>query len=500
MENFLNLAPALLFLAALLYISYWVQQQSSEARSSNFVKDYFIGGRSLGGFVLAMTTVATYSSVSTFVGGPGVAWQIGYGWLYMAIVQMVVIFLVMGVFGKKISLVAKDIDAVTVIDIIRARYKSDALANMAAIFIVAFFCATMVAQFVGAAKLFEAVTGYSYMTGLTMFGIIVVIYTTIGGFKGVAITDAICAIAMMIGMGILFYCLLDKAGGYSAIMAHFRANDPAMLEPLSRGKMPISLYISQWLLVGVCTLALPQSVVRSISYKDTKALRQAIIIGTIVIGVVTIIATWVGVLCKGVLTNPSLAAYGGSVDNIMPRTIISVMSPFWAGVVIIGPIAATISTVSSLLLTSSSSIIKDVYMRHLEKSGKTLSNDGVKRLSMIFTILLGFGIYLISIAPPSVIWKINMFAFGGLETAFFWVMIFGLFWHKANSTGAICAMFGGVVAYCVTMALGFKVFSLHQITIGITTSLIFFFIGNAMGKMPDMETLKLFFPDKYEDD
>ena len=500
MENFLNLAPALLFLAALLYISYWVQQQSSEARSSNFVKDYFIGGRSLGGFVLAMTTVATYSSVSTFVGGPGVAWQIGYGWLYMAIVQMVGIFLVMGVFGKNISLIAKDIDAVTVIDIIRARYKSDALANMAAIFIVAFFCATMVAQFVGAAKLFEAVTGYSYMTGLTMFGIIVVIYTTIGGFKGVAITDAICAIAMMIGMGILFYCLLDKAGGYSAIMAHFRANDPAMLEPLSRGKMPISLYISQWLLVGVCTLALPQSVVRSISYKDTKALRQAIIIGTIVIGVVTIIATWVGVLCKGVLTNPDLAAYGGSVDNIMPRTIISVMSPFWAGVVIIGPIAATISTVSSLLLTSSSSIIKDVYMRHLEKSGKTLSNDGVKRLSMIFTILLGFGIYLISIAPPSVIWKINMFAFGGLETAFFWVMIFGLFWHKANSTGAICAMFGGVVAYCVTMALGFKVFSLHQITIGITTSLIFFFIGNAMGKMPDMETLKLFFPDKYEDD
>ena len=500
MENLLNLAPALLFLAALLYISYWVQQQSSEARSSNFVKDYFIGGRSLGGFVLAMTTVATYSSVSTFVGGPGVAWQIGYGWLYMAIVQMVVIFLVMGVFGKKISLIAKDIDAVTVIDIIRARYRSDALANMAAIFIVAFFCATMVAQFVGAAKLFEAVTGYSYMTGLTMFGIIVVIYTTIGGFKGVAITDAICAVAMMVGMAILFYCLLDKAGGYSAIMAHFRANDPAMLEPLSRGKMPISLYISQWLLVGVCTLALPQSVVRSISYKDTKALRQAIIIGTVVIGVVTIIATWVGVLCKGVLTNPDLAAYGGSVDNIMPRTIISVMSPFWAGVVIIGPIAATISTVSSLLLTSSSSIIKDVYMRHLEKSGKSLNNDGVKRLSMIFTILLGFGIYLISIAPPSVIWKINMFAFGGLETAFFWVMIFGLFWHKANSTGAICAMFGGVAAYCITMALGFKVFSLHQITIGITTSLLFFLIGNALGKMPDMETLKLFFPDKYEDD
>lgn len=318
LQKLSSLYPVFIFLLVLLYISYRVQKASQKARDQNFAKDYFIGGRTLGGFVLAMTTVATYSSVSTFVGGPGVAWQIGYGWLYMAIVQVVVVFLVMGVFGKKISLVARDIDAVTVIDILRARYQSDSLCNLAAIFIVAFFCATMVAQFVGAAKLFEAVTGYSYVTGLTLFGLIVIIYTTIGGFKGVAITDAICAIAMIVGMSILFYCMLDKAGGYGAIMNHIRLNDPAMLEPLSRGKMPISLYISQWLLVGVCTLALPQSIVRSISYKDTQSLRNAIIIGTIVIGAMTLIATWVGVLSKGILTNPSLAAYGGSVDNITP--------------------------------------------------------------------------------------------------------------------------------------------------------------------------------------
>ena len=215
LQKLTSLYPVFLFLLALLYISYRVQKASKEARLQDFAKDYFIGGRTLGGFVLAMTTVATYSSVSTFVGGPGVAWQIGYGWLYMAIVQVVVVFLVMGVFGKKISLVARDIDAVTVIDILRARYKSDSLCNLAAIFIVAFFCATMVAQFVGAAKLFEAVTGYSYVTGLTLFGIIVIFYTTIGGFKGVAITDAICAIAMIVGMSILFYGMLDKAGGYA---------------------------------------------------------------------------------------------------------------------------------------------------------------------------------------------------------------------------------------------------------------------------------------------
>ena len=499
MDKLMYLSPVLVFLMGLLYMSYRIQKDSEKARSTNFVRDYFIGGRSLGGFVLAMTTVATYSSVSTYVGGPGVAWSIGWGWLYMAIVQVVVVFLVMGVFGKRIALIAHKIDAVTVIDIIRARYQSDKLANLAAFVIVLFFCSTMVAQFVGGAKLFEAVTGLSYTTGLTLFGIIVVIYTTIGGFKGVAMTDAICAIAMLIGLVILFYCMMDKAGGYFAIMDHIKANHPDMIEPLSRGKMPVTLYISQWMLVGVFTLALPQSVVRSISYKDTKALSRAMIIGTVVIGAITLLATAIGVLSKGILTNPDIAAYGGSVDNITPRTIVSVMNPFLAGVTIIGPIAATISTISSLLLTGSSSLVKDIYMGMKAKEGVQISNEQVKKLSLICTLVLGIAVFAIAVTPPDVIWKINMFAFGGLETAFIWVMLLGIFWPKANATGAFCGMFGGVAAYCISMALGFKVLGLHQIIIGVSASLVFFLIGNALGKAPEEKVLRLFFPDKYED-
>ena len=83
MGNFFHLWPVLLFLAFMLGVSFWVQRASRGDRQQNFAKDYFIGGRSLGGFVLAMTTVATYSSVSTFVGGPGMAghrlWLALYG-------------------------------------------------------------------------------------------------------------------------------------------------------------------------------------------------------------------------------------------------------------------------------------------------------------------------------------------------------------------------------------------------------------------------------------
>ena len=497
MSSFINLLPVIAFLVLMLAISAYVQKSSADDRQKNFAKDYFIGGRTLGGFVLAMTTAATYSSVSTFVGGPGMAWIIGYGWLYMAIVQVVVIFLVLGVFGKKIAMIARRIDAVTVIDVLRARYKSNFLANFAAIVIVGFFCATMVAQFVGAAKLFEAVTGYSYLTGLSLFGLIVVFYTTIGGFKGVAITDSFCAVAMIAGMCLLFGAMMETGGGFDNIMKHISTNHPDMLEPLSRGKMPMSLYISQWMLVGICTLALPQSVVRGISFKNTKALHKAIVIGTVVIGAMTLVATIIGVLSKGILTG-DLTSYGGSVDNITPLTIVKCMGPFWAGVTIIGPIAATISTVSSLLLAASSSIIKDVYMNHLASQGKELANDKVRSFSLAATVILGLAVYLIAITPPSVIWIINMFAFGGLQTAFFWVLVFGLFWYKANKYGAIAAMVGGVLVYCGSMAMKIKVMDLHQITIGIGLSLLFFLIGNSFGKTVDDETLEIFFPERFD--
>lgn len=79
MGNWVNLLPVFCFLMFMLGVSFYIQYASRKERSTNFARDYFIGGYSLGGFVLAMTTVATYSSVSTFVGGPGMAWLAVYG-------------------------------------------------------------------------------------------------------------------------------------------------------------------------------------------------------------------------------------------------------------------------------------------------------------------------------------------------------------------------------------------------------------------------------------
>ena len=119
---------------------------------------------------------------------------------------------------------------------------------------------------------------------------------------------------------------------------------------------------------------------------------------------------------------------------------------------------------------------------------------------MLATVVLGLIVYVVAIAPPSVIWQINMFAFGGLETAFFWVLLFGLFWPKANRLGAIMAMLGGVICYCASMAMQIKVFDLHQIVIGIGVSLLLFLVGTYIGKPQEEKVLRTFFPERYSDD
>lgn len=493
MSSLVTLVPTCVFLIAALGIALAARRRSN-SQGGSFASRYYIGNRTLGGFVLALTTVATYGSVSSFVGGPGQAWSIGWGWVYMAAVQVTALFLLYGILGKKMMLVSHKTGAVTVIDVIRRRYNSNALAALSALIIVLFFAATMVAQFVGGAKLFESVTGYSYELGLAIFGIVVIVFTAIGGFRGVALTDALCGIVMLLGLVILACGLVNAGGGLEQLLQRAEANNPAIADPLSGGSMPYGLYFTQWLLVGIFTFCLPQSVVRCVGARDTKALRDAMVIGTVVIGFMMILGTSMGVLAAGVLTEP-LEAYG-SVDGIIPTAIASCLPPVLAGVAIVGPIAASISTVSSLLITASSSIVKDLWMHAAASKGRELPEPRVVTASQAITLGVGVIVFVLSLVPPSVIWKINMFAFGGLETAFCWVLVMGLFWKRATKAGALASMAGGTLAYCACMALGFKLFGLHQIVIGISVSLLLMVVVSLLTKREDEQSLELFFPRK----
>ena len=179
-----------LALNAIIGIVFSKRQGSKQNVSSE--KKFFIGGRSMNGLLLAMTTMATYTSVSSFISGPGAAGlTYGYAQAWIATVQVPVTFLVLGVLGNKLAMVSRRTGAVTVVGYLKARYKSDALVIITSLLMVAFFMAQMIGQFTGGATLISSITGLNHVVSLLIFGAVVIIYTSFGGFSAVAITDTI---------------------------------------------------------------------------------------------------------------------------------------------------------------------------------------------------------------------------------------------------------------------------------------------------------------------
>ena len=158
-NTFLILLPIALFLVMLMGLSLWAERAG---RRNRFAGEYFLGDRSLKGFVLAMTLVATYGSVSSFVSGPGLAWQLGLGWVVFAAPQIIAGFLILGVAGKKMAVVSRAAGALTVIDMIRARYGDGrggrTLAALLAVLMLVFFTTMMIGQFIGGAQIFSILT------------------------------------------------------------------------------------------------------------------------------------------------------------------------------------------------------------------------------------------------------------------------------------------------------------------------------------------------------
>lgn len=521
-NQILTLIPIFLFFAALVAAALYVERAGNRAgkridsrmdsridgcdeatgaagASKRFTGEYFLGSRSLKGVVLAMSLIATYGSVSSFVSGPGIAWQLGLGWVVFAAPQIIAGFFILGLIGKRIALVSRATGAITVIDVIRARFGSDALANFAAIALLLFFAAMMTGQFIGGAAIFAEAAGIDPIAGLLLFGCLVVLYTAFGGYRAVAWTDAVCAVLMVIGMLMLGDAVLDAAGGFSAAMENVaRAglanpetplSESTMLSPTAGGALPFGLLFSAWILVGFGTAGLPQSAVRCMSYRTTNDLHLAMIVSTVVCGALMIGLTTLGVLARGI---PGLELAGASSDHLIPRLIAQHMSPVAAGVTLIGPLAATMSTVSSLLIAASSAVVKDLalhYRPELERSPKSLS-----RLSIATTLVIGLIAMGFAVKPADLIAWINMAAFGGLELAFLLPLVLGLFWRRANALGAFLSALGGIVVYLVLLFFKISFFGCHAVVPAFLAAALLFVVGSFIGQPTEAKRLRPFFP------
>lgn len=465
-----------------LLLGLWVSRKSAKQKSEEgFLQEYFMGGRSMGGLVLAMTLVATYASASSFLGGPGLAASWGLTQVWVAGVQIGAAFLTLGVVGKKFALISREINAVTVTDYFKARYNSPLVVALCGICLVCFFVTQMVAQFIGGATLVQTVTGLPYEVGLAMFAVIVIIYTSVGGFKAVVMTDTLQGIIMAFGTFLMLFFVLKSGGGMEQITTYLSEYNPGWnlmgKGEFSGGNPSLSpgYLISYWVLVGVGVLGLPQTAVRGMGFKDTQSMHRAMIYGTVTVGVMMI-----GMHLAGVMSLPLLPEGGlPTTDSVIPYVVMTYMPGWAAGIFLAAPLAAVMSTVSSLLILASATIIKDLWLSYIAKPedrNNTKEDKKVSRYSFMITILLGIVAFIFAMSPPDIIVWINLFAMGGLEATFFWPLVGGLYWDKGNAKCCIASILAGVSTFVFFNQVKIAPFHIHEIVIALAVGGIAYFV------------------------
>ncbi len=482
----------LLNLAAGLFIS---KRQSSTQSGKGFINNYFIGGRSMGGLVLAMTLIATFTSASSFIGGPGIAATKGLSWVYLAMIQVPTAFIILGILGKKFALISRKINAVTINDFLRSRYQSPAVVIFSSTCLILFFMAQMVSQFIGGAVLFQAITGVNYLYGLLLFGVVVITYTAVGGFRAVVTTDTIQGIVMVIGSILLLFTIISQAGGIDALTAKLQVVSPHYADITAGGSITKSWLLSFWVLIGVGVLGLPQTAVRGMGFNTTKALHQAIIYGTVTVGFLMLTMHIAGVFAPAIIDVQGLQ----SSDYLIPKIVVSYMNPVVAGVFIAAPLAAVMSTVSSLLILSSAALVKDLYLNYIAPENISSSRENEKKVSTLsrtVTFIIGLIVIIFAASPPDLIVWINLFAMGGLECAFFAPILFGLYWRHANAAGALFSSISGVAGYLIIKTTGWSMGGTRAILPAILISIAVFLIASLLGKKTEDKTIALFFPDE----
>lgn len=475
--------PLVIYLVLVLGVGFWASRHRAEG---NFVQEYFIGNRSMGGLVLAMTLVATYTSASSFIGGPGAAYKIGLGWVLLAMIQLPTVWLTLGVLGKKFAIIARRVNAVTINDMLWARYQSKAVVLLGSVTIILAFIATMVVQFIGGARLLETATGLSYQQGLMLFASCVLLYTIIGGFRAVVMTDALQGIIMLIGTGALLAGILIAGDGLPNLIHQLRVIDPKLVSPQGAGDMLTQPFmLSFWILVCVGVVGLPHSALRCFGYRDSKAFHRGILIGTVVSALLMFGMHLAGALGRAILPGMD------SPDKIMPSLMMEVLPPWLAGVFLAAPMAAIMSTIDSQLIQASATLVKDLYLNYLSPKQEKLEVR-IPRLSLLCTLILGTLVLLAALQPPEMIIWLNLLAFGGLQAVFLWPLVLGLYWSRANGPGALASMVSGIVSYGVLSQWGIKLAGLHAIVPSLTLALVVFITVSLLTAPPSREVRELF--------
>lgn len=485
--------PIVLYFVAMYFIGFYALKLVNSASlrkggsGSAYMEEYMTGGRSTGGFVLAMTLVATYLSAGSFIGGPGTAYTHGLAWVFLAMSQIPTGYYTLMVLGKKFAIVSRKTGANSISDFLRARYESSAVLIIASLSIICFLIAAMAAQLIGASRLLQGSTGLDYTTALIFFAITVVVHTAIGGFRGVVFNDTLQGAVMTLSTLALFTAVVMKGGGIGNIIQAMKAINPGMISPygVREGFMTVPWVSSFWVLVGFAVVGLPAVAQRAMSYRDSKSLHSGIIYGTVVS-----LLLLTGMHLAGAFGATQVAGIK-SGDLVIPTLITSLFHPVVAGLILAGPLAAVMSTVDSQLLVVVAAIVNDLLVNYIKPDLKAKFKT-LRTITVVTCFIVGLIIVALAFDPPELMVWLNLFATAGQLSTFLWPTILGLYWKGANAPGAIAGMVTGIGTYLFFNYFLPRPLGLHPIVPSLALSLLAFIAVAKVTRKPSEKVIRLF--------
>ncbi len=432
-------------------------------RANESSENYFIGGRSLGPWVAAMSAEASDMSGWLLMGLPGVAYWFGLSdaiWTAIGLAAGTYInWLIVAKRLRRYSTVAGD--SITIPDYFSNRFKEKrkVLMTIAALFILVFFTVYAASCFVTVGKLFSTLFGIKYQYMMIAGAAFVIIYTFLGGFLAESVSDFMQGVVMIFALCTILVVGVYTAGGISGVIDNVR-QIPGFLDffgiaqpetvngvqqlgsdgsPLfgSAGKYGFLTIIStlSW---GLGYFGVPQVLLRFMAIRKVDELGKSRRIATVWCVISLFAAVVIGIIGRSLY--PAELLTKSASESIFIVLSSNLLPALMAGIVMAGILAATISSSDSYLLIAASAFSKNIYQGIMKKEANDKEVMLVSRITLVLVALIGV---IIALDESSIIFKVVAFAWAGFGATFGPIMLFSLFWKRTTRAGAIAGMLTG---------------------------------------------------------
>ena len=421
-----------LYLGIMAFIGWYA------GRKTNSIGDFFVLSGKAGVLVSGIAYFSTQFSMGTFLGTPGTIYGVGYAGMAISVPGAVFCMILPALLiGRKLITLGHKYGFLTMADYLTDRYHSKKMSGVLGVMMLFFLVPMMGAQIIGAGVIVHVFTGLPEWVGVVGMGIIVILYCMSGGMKGAMMTDVIQGSLMIATAVVTFIVSVVMGGGFSNINHTLQSMNEAYLTfPGANGYMPWTYYVSNIVLWSFFTMGQPHLFTKFFAMKDHKTMFKAILLGTAGMFFSATLIEWAGV--NGIASIQNIE----KADQIIPMILQRGLNPFLASIFIAGIVAAGMSTIDGILVTTTGAVTRDIYQKIINKDA---TDEAVMKLSKVVTVIIGIIVICFGVFQPGSIFEINLFAFSGMAI-FVVPILFGIYWKKATAKGAIAAVIVGIIS------------------------------------------------------